>query len=160
MRFQYFICLFVAWTLAGCSSKSSTHIDGPYYLDSTRYESLMSEPGGFEVHLSYKKDGKTIVISKNPGGNVSTIYDDFSWRVYGSNLVFVEHDRGSYDFRLVVFSERNKTNVTVDENFHYWKIVADNNGITCHRYQNGEQKDDPNPKFFSATISKVYDRTA
>jgi len=141
--------------LTGCSTKSSTHIEGPYYLDSTKQASLLMEPGGFEVHLSYKKDGKTLVISKNPGGFGSTIYNNFSWRVYGSNLVFVEHDQGSYSkFRLVVFSEKKKGNTTVDEDFRYWKIIADERGIACHRYQNGEQKDDPNPKVFSADYLK------
>jgi hypothetical protein len=160
MRFQYFVCVFVVLTVAGCSIKSSTHIDGPYYRDSTKYANLMSEPGGFEVHLSYKKDGKTIVISRNPGGNGNNIYNDFSWRVYGSNLVFVEHDPGSYSFRLVVYSEKRNGNVTIEKDFHYWKIIADDEGITCHRYQNGErkengeQKDDPNPKFFSADYLK------
>ena len=141
--------------LTGCSSKSSTHIEGPYYLDSTKYQSLLSEPGGFEVHLCYKKDGKNLLISNSPGGYTDTIYNDFCWRVYGPNLVFIEHDQGNYSkFRLVVFSEKNKGNTTVDADFRYWKIIADNAGITCHRYQNGEPKDDPNPKVFSADYLK------
>jgi hypothetical protein len=138
-------------TLIGCSSKSTTAIGGPYYLDSSTSFGSLFGPGGFEVHLSYRQNGKTVLISKHPGGYGATIYDNFSWRVYGSNLVYVEHDRGSYStFRLVVYSERNG-NVTIDPDYRYWKIIANDQGITCHRFTKaGGCEDDPSPKFFSA----------
>jgi len=154
MPLRYFVCLVAAAALIGCSSKSRTPIGGPYYLDSTRYASVMSESGGYEVHLTYKKGWQTILISKNPGGNGGSIYNNFSWRVYGSNLIFVEHDPGSLSFRLVAFSEKKKQNITIDKDFHYWKIIADDTGIICHRYQNGDTYDDPDPKVFSADYLK------
>jgi hypothetical protein len=111
----------------------------------------LSEPGGVRLRLIYKNGGKTKEVSPSPGGFGSTIYDQFSWRLYGRNLVYIENrleEKGTR-FQLKVYSEIHG-NTVIGTNFWYWKIMADDSGITCHRYQNGDAKDDPEPRRFSA----------
>jgi hypothetical protein len=75
----------------------------------------------------------------------------FSYRIYGSNFVYVEREGGNWSrFQLRDYSAKNG-NVTIDENFgKYWKVIADEHGITCHRYQDGQEHDDPYPVVYTA----------
>ena len=153
MRTSLIICGCAVLLLVGCTEKSSKHIDGPYYFETTKHESILSEPGGgsFEFQLVHRKDGKTTVISKKPlAPGVA-----FEWYVYGSNLVFIEGGSSSKP-RLVVFSEK-KGNTTVDEDVDEppWHIVADDKGITCQYLdQNLKPTNNPAPKFYAADYLK------
>jgi hypothetical protein len=98
-------------TLVGCSEKSAEHIAGPYYFQTTKRRSLLSEPGGasFEFQLVLQKTGKTTIISTNP----LAIGIAFQWHTYGDNLAFVEGGSSS-KADLVVFSER-KGSTMIDQ---------------------------------------------
>ena len=71
--------------------------------------------------------------------------------VYGPNLAYVEFDRDRVSlFRLYVYSERNGKVIVDPEFSRFWKVMADEHGITCHRYQGGYERDDPQPVIYTA----------
>ena len=153
MWLQLLICLCAMLALVGCSEKTTEHIGGPYYFETTKYQSIMSEhgEGTFDFQLLHKQDGKTTVISKVP------IVPDiaFRWRIYGSNLAFIEGGSSSSRGRLVLFSEKTgNTLIDEDVNNPPWHITADDGGITCRYFDNGKPTDKPAPKFYSADYLK------
>jgi hypothetical protein len=152
MRLRLLISACATLSLVGCSEKSTKHIGGAYYFETTKHPSILSEPGGgtFEFQLVQKKDGKTTVISKQPlAADIA-----FEWHLYGNNLAFIEG--GSAKPRLVVFSEK-KGDTIIDEDVDHptWQITADDRGITCQRLdENLKPKEDSPPKFYSADYLK------
>jgi hypothetical protein len=151
------VIVFSLLILTGCSDGSKEeHIAGPYFLYFKKESSLLMEPGGGEMHISYKENGQDLVICKYPGHAGGTIYNKFVWRVYKDNLVFTERNpNDSSGTKLIVFSKMNKQTTVIDDQFdQYWKIIDDDNGITCHRFQNGQYGEDPSPKYYSAEYIK------
>lgn len=149
-----FFCAFAI--LVGCTEKSSQHIGGPYYFESKKHPSILSEPGGgtFEFELVHKKDGKTTVISKTPlaEGNA------FEWHVYGDNLVFIESTNFLDACSLVLFSEK-KGRIIIDKDVQYppWQIIANDSGIKCQYLDNNlKPTNSPSPKFYSAEFLKAF----
>jgi hypothetical protein len=141
--------IFLVALLTGCSSVQP--LGGPYYLKSV--DALPSpEPGVGSLLLFYKTGLRKTEISKRVGAFNDSIYRDFNWRVYGRNLAFVEYDSrpAGIKFQLFVYSEQHGR-ILVDPEFsQYWKVIASEIGITCHRYQNGQTQDDPKPVVYSA----------
>jgi hypothetical protein len=132
MRLRLLICACATLSLVGCSEKSTRHIGGPYYFETTKHQSILSEPGGasLEFQLVHKKEGKIILISRKPlAPDIA-----FEWHIYGENLAFIEGGSSSKP-RLMVFSER-KGNTTIDEDVDNppWRIAADDRGIRCQRF--------------------------
>ena len=139
--------------LVGCTKKSSDHIAGPYYFETKKHDSILSEEGGgtFEFQLVHRQNGNTIIISKKPlAADIA-----FEWHVYGNNLAFIEEDTSSKP-RLVVFSEKNG-NIIIDQDVDspQWLISADDKGINCHYLdENLKPTNNPPPKFYGAEYIK------
>jgi hypothetical protein len=137
---------FLAILVAGCSGVKP--LGGSYYLKTVYAPpNILSEPGGGSLHLLHKRGLRRIEISDRVGAFNTSIHRDFNWRVYGRNLAFVEYDTGppQLSFRLFIYSEQHGR-VLVDSDFsRYWKVIADETGIICHRYQSGYERDDPTP---------------
>jgi hypothetical protein len=140
----YYILSLALLTIIACTSKTLAPVGGPYFIEYIKQESIISEPGGLRVHLIYKKNGKTVLLSESNGA-----FQNFYRRVYGPNLIFVEGHWLSSNAQLIAYSESHGK-ITVDEDLkRYWKIVVDDRGISLHRYQNGEKIADPNPQSYS-----------
>jgi hypothetical protein len=119
---------------------------------------LSFEPGGdiSESYLVYKKDGKTIKV-----GNIGQ-YNNFSFKVYGSNLVFIEGislDPSTHP-RLVAHSERQGKIIVDEDTTRYWDILVNESGITFYR-PGPSSANNPlswqstnNPQFYSADYLK------
>ena len=151
----------IALVLIGCSRKPEPEpitmkpVGGPYYQELTVVPDkvpLFEPENGNRLRWIYTNADQTIEITSNLGLFADSIYRDFNYHIYGSNFVYVEwytaHD--GTKFRLRDFSPKNG-NITVDEDFgRYWKVIADGHGITCHRYQDRQKRDDPNPVVYSA----------
>jgi hypothetical protein len=139
---RFTLLIVVALTLAGCSTTKP--IGGPYYLRSVK--PLPSwEPSYGSLHLLYREGSRTMTIDDQTvtlGAFDSSIHRQFNWKVYGRNLTYVALCREPMQstFRLFVYSERNG-NQLVDADFSgYWKVIADDTGIICHRYQKHQER--------------------
>jgi hypothetical protein len=151
-------------TAAGCSKKHSQSLGGSYYLEASSSDNYLSESGGGAGprQLIYRPGGKAVTISNHPGPYYFLEAENsFIGRVYGDVLVYTDYqppgdnDAGAGSYRLLAFSPTHGKK-ELDPDFRpYWKVVADDSGITCHRLQNGEKKDDPHPKIFSAESLKA-----
>jgi hypothetical protein len=142
----------------GCSPRQTvktSSLGGPYYQETIIIPCkgwYLMEPGNCDVvRYIHVTSGTTNEITRYLGGFGDSICKQFDYRIYGSNFVYVEREGGDWSkFRLRDYSAKTG-NVTVDDGFgKYWKVIADDHGITCHRYQNGQQQDDPQPVFYSA----------
>ena len=141
--------------LAGCSAKNLQSVGGNYYYETIDHRSLMAEPGGFDIRLIVNNSGNRVLVSEFPCSSGAKTYNDFSTRIYGDNLAFVEQvESRSGGRRLVVYSAKRGNTVIVPNLDDFWKVDADERGISCHRYENGNEKEDPNPAFFSADYLK------
>ena len=152
MPLRLIIYALATLALIGCSEKSSKHIEGPYYFETTKHSSFSFEPGGgLEFKLVHKKDGKTTLISNRP----LALDVAFEWRVYGDNLVFIETGTSSIP-RLVVFSERHGNTLLIEDmGLILWKIAADDKGVTCtYVDEHLKPTNNPAPKFYSADYLK------
>jgi hypothetical protein len=143
----------VCLALPGCSQKPVTTVKslgGTYYSELTKihekWPPLMEPHSDYRERYIHVDSGQTNEITQYLGGFADSVDRNFSYRIYGSNFVYVERVDGSWSkFRLRDYSAKNG-NITVDENFgNYWKVTADEQGITCHRYQDGHEKEDPHP---------------
>jgi len=141
----------------GCSRQSieTTSIGGPYFRELTIVPCkkwYLMEPGNrnIERYLHVTTE-TTSEITRYLGGFDDSIYRHFNYRIYGSNFVYVERENGDWSkFRFRAFSAKNG-NTTVDQDFRqYWKVIADEHGITCHRLQDGQERDDPRPTVYTA----------
>ena len=149
----------------GCAGErhvSQIPLGGPYYLVSIKTDSFLSEPGGgaFEFRLLHRDgSGKMDVLSTSAtGGWQQLFHDGHDARIYGRNLVYLEHYEvpstrpsdikegiPSRRIRLMAYSEKNGF-ATIDANFQECKKTAgDQRGITCYR-----RSEDDTPTFYSA----------
>jgi hypothetical protein len=154
-----FLCLLLAGlTPAGCTQKPVTTVKplgGPYYEELTeipgRFPPLMEPGNNNRLRYIYVNLGRTNEITRYLGGFADSVSRKFDYRIYGPNFVYVERIDGSWSkFRLRAYSAQHG-NITVDDNFgNYWKVIADEHGITCHRYQDGQERDDPQPVVYTA----------
>ena len=54
-------------------------------------------------------------------------------------------------FHMKAYSVKNDKVITLEERLgDFWKVLADDKGIVCHRYQNGDEQEDPKPLVFTA----------
>ena len=115
------------------------------------------EPAYGTVHLLYRHEGRTVHITDRTCAFGDSVHRSFDYRLYGSNLAYVEFDRERVSlFRFHVYSERNGK-VLVDYDFsRYWKVVANDTGIICHRYREGQERVDPAPMVYSAHYLKSF----
>jgi hypothetical protein len=161
-RFPSIVSIAVAILIAaaGCSKKLSQSIGGSYYIEGSSGSNYLSEPGGGSGprQLVYRNGDKVVVISKYPGPYSFLDQDNsFSWHVYGDVLVYTDYrPEGDGSYRLLAFSPTHGEKELEPDFRQYWKVIADDTGITCHRLPSGgEKKDDPHPKVFSAESLKA-----
>ena len=133
--------------LTGCARLE--RVGGPYYLHREEHWHGWEPPSGSTWHLIYKDDSQKVEITDRAGMTGGSIYRQFTHRVYGRNLAFTEFDR-HYWLRLFVYSERRGRVLVDPEYSRYWKVIADETGITCHRLQEGRESDDPRPVVYRA----------
>jgi len=154
-----FISLAVLIAAVGCSKRSRQSIGGSYSIEFDSAPNYLSEPGAQSGsgELVYRNGDKVVVVSRHPGpyyflGNENS----FSYHVYGDVLVYNDYqpERDSR-YRLLAFSPTHGELELEPDFRQYWKVVADDAGITCHRLQGGEKKDDPHPKTFTAESLKA-----
>src|SRR5262245_25267204 len=152
------LCLLSIWTvlvLCGCHRKEDIPIGGCYYHEVIRYNfSLSFEPGGdiSESYLVYKKDCKTIKVGY-PGS-----YGNFSFKMYGSNLVFMEGLWLHPDThpRLVAHSERQGKVIVDEDTTRYWDILVNKKKITFYRKESGPPQSTNNPLFYQSTNNPQF----
>jgi hypothetical protein len=137
----------VTLTLAGCARLEP--LGGPYYLRQVTHPSGWESPSAATWYLIYKDSGRKIEITDKAGMSGGRIYLQFSHRVYGRNLAYIAPGQ-DYRLCLFVYSEKHGRLLVDPDYSKYWKVIAEEAGITCHRYQSGRESDDPAPVVYSA----------
>ena len=137
----------VTLMLAGCTRLEP--LGGPYYLRRVAHWHGWEPSSGSTWHLTYKGRGQNVEITDRAGMSGGSIHLQFTHRVYGRNLAYIEFDR-DYRRRLFVYSERHGRVLVDPEYSRYWKVIADDTGIICHRYQDGRESDDQTPVVYTA----------
>jgi len=141
------VTVLLVLTITGCARLE--RVGGPYYLRREEHWHGWEPPSGSTWHFIYKDGGLNVEITDRAGMTGGSTYRQFTHGIYGRNLAYIEFDRG-YRLRLFVYSERHGR-ILVDPAYSsYWKVIADDTGITCHRYQEGRESDDPTPVVYGA----------
>jgi hypothetical protein len=147
---------------AGGCSKKSMSLGGSYSIEASTAPNYLSEPGGGAGprEIVYRKGGKRIVISNHPGPYYfQEAENTFTWHLYGEVLVYTDlgSPKGDSSCRLMAYSPTHGKKELDPDFRQYWKVIADDTGITCHRLQGEERKDDPHPKVFTAESLKALE---